>query len=70
MYKIFNFLFGWDYIYWKNSAAQGIAKVFKAKDGKVLYFRYRISNLIDEIKKPEQVIWLTCKPSKYFNLNK
>lgn len=67
MYKLYHFLFGWDYIFWKNSADAGIARVFKTPDGKINYFRYKITNLIDEIESKEQVTWLTCKPEKYFN---
>ncbi len=70
MYRILNFLFGWDYIYWTNSADQGISKVFKAKDNKICYYRYRITGLIDQIFEPKQVIWLTCNSDKYFNPNK
>lgn len=66
MYKLKKFLFGWDYINWSNSAASGIARVNVSPDGKVWYWRYCITNLIDEIRSPEQVTWLTCHPSKYF----
>jgi hypothetical protein len=27
MHKILNWLFGWDYIAWKNGAGQGIARL-------------------------------------------
>lgn len=67
MYKLLNLLFGWDYIYWKNAADSGIARVHKAYDGNVWYFRYRVTTLIDVIKSPDQVIWLTCDSSKYFD---
>lgn len=67
MYKLFNKLFGWDYIYWKNSADQGIRRVRKACSGEVYYVRYSVLNYIDVIKTPDQVIWLTCKPLKYFS---
>lgn len=65
MYKLLNKLFGWDYIYWSNWADQGIARVYKAPDGGAYYFRYRSIKVIDVIRKEEQVIWLTCHPSKY-----
>lgn len=69
MYKILHWLFGWDYIGWYNSADNGIARVFNDSTGRTFYFRYRITKLIDEIHKPEQVIWLTCKPEKYLKRN-
>jgi len=70
MYKLKNFLFGWDYIQWRNSCDQGIARVHAGPDGKIWYWRYRITSVIDTIKHPDQVIWLTCHPSKYFVTSK
>lgn len=67
MYKILNYLFGWDYIFWRNSCDQGVARVRKAPDDKVYYYRYRITSLIDVIERSSEVIWLTCKSDKYFN---
>ena len=67
MWRISNLLFGWDYVYWKNSCDQGIGRVRRYKDGTVYYCRYRINNVYDDIKDPEDVRWLTCHPSKYFN---
>jgi len=65
MYKLLHFLFGWDYIYWKNSADRGIARVFLTRDGRCCYYRYKSVGLIDEIKSPAQVLWLTCPPENY-----
>jgi len=65
MYRLWNYLFGWDYVIWENSVAQGVAKVQKYPDGKIGYWRYRATNVFDEIKDADQVIWLTCHPSKY-----
>ena len=65
MYKILNKLFGWDYVAWSNSCDNGIARVYKSLDNKVWYFRYKNTKLIDLIKNQDQVVWLTCKPSKY-----
>jgi hypothetical protein len=67
MYKLYNKLFGWNYIAWKNSADQGVARVFVDGSGKICYFRYKNTKVIDEIYKPDQVIWLTCSPNKYFS---
>ncbi len=68
MYRIWNYLFGWDYVLWRNSADSGLARVRKSGDNKVWYWRYKITNVFDEVKSPEQVIWLTCHPCKYFAL--
>lgn len=67
MWVILNWLFGWDYVCWKNSAASGIAKVHTSPDGEVYYWRYKSIALLD-ILPPElgqSVVWLTCKPEKY-----
>lgn len=69
MYKIFNKLFGFDYIYWENTADQGVARVFVTKDGNICYWRYRSTRLLDKITNPSQVVWLTCSPTKYFKEN-
>lgn len=66
MWKLKNKLFGWDYVLWKNSADAGIARVIVFKDGTIGYWRYRITNVFDEINNPKEVHWLTCHPSKYF----
>ncbi len=65
MYRIKKLLFGWDYIQWRNTADEGIARVMKLPNGKVVYWRYKITRVMDEIKDPDKVFWLTCKPSKY-----
>lgn len=66
MIKLLNFLFGWDYILWKNFADSGVSRVHVLPDGKVYYWRYRLCSIIDLIQKPNDVLWLTCLPSKYF----
>ena len=65
MWKLLSYLLGWDYIYWDNFAASGIARVRLDALGNPYYFRYKAINCIDKIKAPEQVIWLTCHPDKY-----
>lgn len=66
MYKILHWIFGWDYIAWGNSADDGISRVIKNPDGSVIYKRYFIMKIYDRITHKEQVVWLTCKPEKYF----
>lgn len=65
MYRIKKYLFGWDYIQWDNGVDRGIARVIKLPDGKVVYWRYRLIKVLDEINKSAQVRWLTCHPSKF-----
>lgn len=65
MYKIWNKLFGWDYVAWENSADHGIARVYK-NSFQIYYCRYPLTKVFDEIKSKEQVIWLTCNSDKYF----
>lgn len=65
MYKIKNLLFGYDYIQWRNSADSGIARVISLPDGRICYWRYKGLNILDEIKTPYEVFWLTCSPDKY-----
>lgn len=68
MWRIFNWLFGWDYVYWQNSCDQGIARVRTSKNGDVYIYRYKMTGLIDKIHSPSSVsIWLTCSPDKYLN---
>jgi len=64
MYKLYHYWFGWDYIYWTNSASEGISRVRILPSGKVYCWRYW--RIMDVIEEPGQVIWLTCKPEKYF----
>ena len=66
MYRLWHWLFGWDYILWTNTADSGIAKVQTDYDGHVWYWRYRSTSVADTISKPEQVRWITCSSSKYF----
>jgi len=65
MWKLLNFIFGWDYVHWKNSADQGIARVFRDASGRPVYWRYKITKVLDVIEEENQVTWLTCRPSKY-----
>lgn len=69
MYRLMNFLFGWDYIAWKNSADSGVARVFNDASGRTFYWRYRNTSVLDQIKTAEQVAWLTCSPSKYLGVH-
>lgn len=63
-YKILHKIFGWDYIYWRNSADKGIARVHLIDDG-VFYWRYKNIKVLDEIIDIDQVVWLTCSSERY-----
>jgi hypothetical protein len=65
MWKLFNIIFGWDYIAWENTAASGIARVHKDHCGNIYYWRYKGTSVLDVIKQRQQVKWLTCSPEKY-----
>lgn len=65
MWKIWNKLFGWDYIYWSNSSDQGVARIHKDYDEGCFYWRYKSTELADRVTMKRQVIWLTCSPDKY-----
>lgn len=65
IYHVLNYLFGWDYIQWMNSCDQGVARVHRDGAGVVWYWRYKGIRLADRIRSAEQVLWLTCSPSKY-----
>ena len=67
MYKLLNWLFGWDYIQWWTTAGAGIARVHKDYNNKCWYWRHRGTKLADIINDKNQVIWLTCKPEKYLH---
>lgn len=75
MWRVFNWLFGWDYIYWQNSCDSGVARVHKSPDNTVWFWRYKTTHVMDTINiegKTSQrfppVIWLTCSKDKYFTL--
>lgn len=65
MWRLYNWLFGWDYITWSNSADQGVARVRRDKNGNLYYWRYCNTKLPDPIKNARNHLWLTCKPEKY-----
>ena len=67
LFRLWKFLFGWDYIQWKNSADSGVARVMADGNGKVFYFRYKSTKVVDVIKDKDQVLWLTCSPDRYLD---
>lgn len=65
LYNLLNRVFGWDYIWWKNSVAYGIARVHVDALGNPYYWRYKGTKCLDKINSSNQVVWLTCNPNKY-----
>lgn len=65
MYKLWNRLFGWDYIYWQHGVNSGISRVFNDCNNKTIFYKYKSIGMIEEIIHPDQVFWLTCAPEKY-----
>lgn len=62
MYKLFNKIFGWDYVIKITVFSTYIVRIRKAKCGKVYYkhwFDY------GEVLHAENYIWITCEPEKY-----
>ena len=68
IYKTLNKLFGWNYVAWANPCDNifGVSRVHVDGAGQVYYWRYKCTKVLDVIKEPEQVMWLTCSPSIYF----
>jgi len=62
MYKILHWLFGWEYTAWSNSADEGVARVHADYAGRIWYWRYKPTCVIDFIESADQVVWLTGKP--------
>lgn len=66
LYKLFNRIFGWDYVAWTNLCDCGVARVHLDGRGNPYYWKY--GKYIYGIKQDDpyvQVVWLTCDPSKY-----
>ena len=67
LYKILNYLFGWDYIYFKNCAAQGVKKIHTDAYGNP-YYIWAVNSRV-HITHKKQVMWLTCEAEKYLEEN-
>lgn len=69
IYRLMHLLFGFDYVYWDNGVfGNGVARVFISGTGQVVYWRYKFTKVLDVIKHPKNVVWLTCEPEKYFDI--
>ena len=72
MYKLWNYLFGWDYILWKNCLYSGVSRLRILPNGDVYFLTYGNIELLNNIttgKGNGEVIteWLTCDKSKYIS---
>jgi hypothetical protein len=68
MYKILNYLFGFDYIQWSNSYDEGIARVHKDCNGNLFYWRYKNIKVAGPINNASSFLWLTCSSDKYLQI--
>lgn len=65
LWRLWHWLFGWDYIVWTGPGFIAVSRVFNDGDGRTYYWVSRSACLTHEITAAKDVIWLTCKPSKY-----
>jgi len=63
MWRIFNLLFGWDHVLYKFGGDWNVYKLKKVNYGHPVccHFMYGWRTIND----PNEVVWLTCGPSKY-----
>jgi hypothetical protein len=75
IYKLLNKLFGWDYIQLRYPPNEGVSRVQLDGMNRVWHWQIRVTILanisyddkvIHIIQRPEDVMWLTCSPDKYF----
>lgn len=69
MYKIFNKLFGWDYVFWRvgQVGSYGISRIKTFPDGTHYITRYYGAGFVDlNVVEPcIKLTYLTCDASKY-----
>lgn len=66
IFRVLNFFLGWDYVSWDTALSCGVSRVYKSHDGIVYYFKCKYQKSVKVIHHPNEVIWLTCHPNKYF----
>lgn len=72
MYKLWNYLFGWDYILWENCLYRGVSRLRRLPNGDVYFLAYGNMSCFNNITKGtgngEVVVeWLTCDKNKWIN---
>ena len=66
IYKIMNYIFGWDYIVWNYCGGKGVSRIRVLPNGNIYYLRHGAYDSFQEINKESDVkAWLTCDKSKY-----
>ena len=70
MYKIWNYLFGWDYVLWTNICDSGVSRVRVLPNGDIYFLTYGKTKYLNNIttgKGNDEIVkeWLTCLKSKY-----
>lgn len=65
MWRILNWLFGWDYIVGRGVIYR--IRTLKTLGGEYYHIKSDYQGLlgINEANKQDNLIWLTCKPEKY-----
>lgn len=63
MWRLWHFLFGWDYIASRCLFHTNIVRVFRVPDGTIVCDS---GNHLRKLGDPSNVVWLTCKQEKYF----
>lgn len=66
MWRLWNKLFGWDYIAWQNTCDGRIAKVRRGDD--IYFIQYESTGVVISLTNPPdhyKITWLTCLKSKY-----
>lgn len=75
IYRFWHYLFGWDYILWKNCLYTGISRLRKLPNGDIYFLTYGSPKLLNNITTGNgngEIVaeWLTCDPAKYVIVNK
>lgn len=63
MWKLFNLVFGWDYVQISSFGYYEICKIHRLPDG----FYIKQLRRYTPLKDSKHLIWLTCHPSKYLD---
>ena len=66
MWRLWNKLFGWDYVVWsyKHSDLPGdVSRIIVDQTGTPYIHEY--SEVYRALSDASKIIWLTCKPEKY-----
>lgn len=51
MWRLWHRLFGWHYVYWWNSADQGVRRVHIAANGELYFYQYYRTSVIVWMKR-------------------